>query len=58
MYEKIAWNSFYKTGNIESFLEYRKLNEINNMQSLRMEKGDVFSEFNKIERDNNKRDNI
>ena len=58
MYEKIAWNNFYKTGNIESFLEYRKLNEINNMQSLQMEKGDVFSEFNKIEGDSNKRDNI
>ena len=25
MYEKIAWNNFCKTGNIESFMEYRKL---------------------------------
>lgn len=25
MYEKIAWNNFLKTGNIESFLEYRKI---------------------------------
>lgn len=58
MYEKIAWNNFYKTGNIESFLEYRKINEINNMQNLQIEKGDVFSEFNKVEGDSNKRDNI
>lgn len=34
MYEKIAWNNFLKTGNIESFLEYRRIldlkNKINN----------------------------
>jgi hypothetical protein len=25
MYENIAWNNFLKTGNIESFLEYKRI---------------------------------
>lgn len=25
MYEKIAWNNFVRTGNIESFLEYKRI---------------------------------
>lgn len=29
MYEKIAWNNFCKTGNLESFLEYKKIMQIN-----------------------------
>lgn len=59
MYEKIAWNNFCKTGNIESFIEYRKLIEItNNMQNELMEKGDVFSELDKVKSSSNKRDNI
>lgn len=28
MYEKIAWDNFYKTGNVESFLEYKRLNRL------------------------------
>ncbi len=58
MYEKIAWDNFCKTGDIESFLEYKKINEINCMQKLQIEKGDSFSEFNKIEGNNNKGNNI
>lgn len=30
MYEKLAWNNFLKTGNVESFLEYKRLLETNN----------------------------
>ena len=30
MYEKLAWDNFLKTGNIESFLEYRKIAALNN----------------------------
>lgn len=29
MYEKIAWNNFIKTGDVQSFLEYRRLVEMN-----------------------------
>lgn len=34
MYEKLAWNNFLKTGNVESFLEYKRLVEVNNNLSL------------------------
>jgi hypothetical protein len=30
MYENIAWNNFLKTGNIESFLEYKKIVDLKN----------------------------
>lgn len=29
MYEDLAWNNFLKTGDIESFLEYKRLMKIN-----------------------------
>lgn len=29
MYENLAWNNFIKTGDIESFLEYKRINEVN-----------------------------
>ena len=60
MYEKIAWNNFCKTGNIESFLEYRKLmglnandeilDKIENIENI----GDILSGFDKSEGDSNK----
>ena len=28
MYENIAWENFITTGNIDSFLEYKKIKEI------------------------------
>lgn len=34
MYEKLAWNNFLKTGNVESFLEYKRLVEANNNLSI------------------------
>lgn len=30
MYEDIAWNNFLKTGNMESFLEYKRIIDIKN----------------------------
>lgn len=30
MYENIAWNNFLKTGNIESFLEYKRIIDLKN----------------------------
>lgn len=35
MYEKIAWNNFLKTGNIESFLEYRRILDLKDKISSR-----------------------
>jgi len=34
MYENIAWNNFLKTGNIESFLEYRKIIDLKNKKQI------------------------
>ena len=52
MYEKLAWDNFCKTGDIESFLEYKKITEIknNNLDLSNIdieEKGEYFSEFDK-----------
>lgn len=32
MYEELAWENFLKTGDIESFLEYKKIKELNKNQ--------------------------
>lgn len=54
MYEKIAWDNFYKTGDVESFLEYKKIKEINceNM------KGEEISESRKGDWDSYKGDSV
>ena len=40
MYENIAWENFIKTGNVESFMEYKKIKEIkNNLNSNNDVKG-------------------
>ena len=54
MYEEIAWNNFCKTGSLESFLEYRKINELNNinMEFIKNE-GIIIDELNKSKRNSN-----
>ena len=54
MYEEIAWNNFCKTGNLESFLEYKKINELNsrNIEMVKNE-GIIVDELNKSKRDSN-----
>lgn len=50
MYEKIAWNNFCKTGNLESFVEYKLLcNELGLGDKL---------ETDKSEGNNNKGDQL
>lgn len=51
MYEKIAWENFYKTGNVESFIEYKLL-------SNELKIGENSIETNKSEGNNNKGDTI
>ncbi len=58
MYEKIAWDNFVKTGDIESFLEYKKIMEIYNFKEVLEEKGEVFGGLNKGKSDSNKGSNI
>lgn len=54
MYEEIAWNNFCKTGSLESFLEYKKINELNNRNMEFIEnEGIIIDELNKSKRDSN-----
>ena len=54
MYEDLAWNNFCKTGNIESFLEYKKLSEMNNKNIEILEnEGIILDELNKGKRNSN-----
>ncbi|MDO4282585.1 MAG: hypothetical protein Q4D02_03030 [Clostridia bacterium] len=53
MYEELAWNNFIKTGDIESFLEYKKLMEINGF--MIDDKGVQFNEANKNKGNSDKR---
>lgn len=51
MDEKNAWENFYKTGSIESYLEYKSLKN-----SLKVGENNI--EANKSEGDNNKRNSL
>lgn len=62
MYEKLAWNNFEKTGDIESFLEYRRLmetnlnisNNIENINSkIRQNIGELLNEIDKSKSNSN-----
>lgn len=54
MYEEIAWENFCKTGSLESFLEYKKINELNNRSIEMVEnEGIIINELNKSKRDSN-----
>ena len=54
MYEDLAWNNFCKTGNIESFLEYKKLSEINNKDIEILEnEGIILDELDKSKGNSN-----
>lgn len=54
MYENLAWNNFIKTGDIESFIEYKKLIEINNF--IIENKGVRFDETYEDKGNSDKRD--
>ena len=57
MYEKLAWNNFEKTGDIESFLEYRKFMEVNeelNIDNKIMQNiGELLNEIDKSKGNSN-----
>lgn len=55
MFENLAWNNFLKTGNIETYIEYKKMKEINENN---LDVGDNYSELDKSEGDSNKRNNL
>ena len=58
-FKNLAWSNFYKTGDIQSFLEYRKLNEFNgiennNTQQLMQNLEVMINEIDKGEGNSNK----
>lgn len=54
MYEDLAWNNFCKTGSLESFLEYKKLSEMNNKNiEILKNEGIILDELNKDKGDSN-----
>ena len=58
-FKNLAWNNFYKTGDIHSFLEYRRLNdingiEINNTQQIMQNLEVMINEIDKGEGNSNK----
>ena len=54
MYEEIAWENFCRTGNLESFLEYKKINELNNINIEIVEnEGIIIDELNQSKRNSN-----
>ena len=59
-FKNIAWNNFCKTGDIQSFLEYKKLGnflpqEYNNTQQIMQNLEVMINEIDKGEGDSNKR---
>ncbi len=59
MYKKLAWSSFCQTGDVESFLEYKKISELESTSDiLENMKGDNISELNKSEGNSNKGNTI
>ncbi len=57
MYKNIAWNNFCKTGNINSFMEYKKLQEISENMKLE-DLGETLNEASESEGNSNKGDTI
>lgn len=55
-FEELAWNNFYKTGDIQSYLEYKKFNEnkfgdeiipISSTEQIMQNLGVMINEINK-----------
>ncbi|MDD3303605.1 MAG: hypothetical protein PHP54_01660 [Clostridia bacterium] len=58
MYEKIAWENFLKTGDIESYLEYRKFMSLNGDLNVEKNEGDFLNEFNESKGNSDKRNSL
>lgn len=56
MYKNFAWNQFIKTGNLETYMEYKKIEALGNM--IDEKKGEIIDETYQGERDSNKRSSI
>lgn len=55
MYKNFAWNQFMKTGNLETYIEYKRIEALSNIEE---KKGEVISETYQGQRNSNKGSNI
>lgn len=53
MYEDLAWKQFVLTGNVETFIEYKKL-----INQIYEKKGDITNETYQSQRNRDKRSSI
>ena len=58
MYEKIAWETFLKTGNINSYLEYKKFTSLDANINVQENEGDFFHGFNQGKGNSYKRNSL
>ena len=49
MIKNIAWNMFKNTGNIDTFLEFKQIKDIENRNSNGMLNNDISSTIQKVE---------
>lgn len=57
MYKDLAWNQFMKTGNIETYMEYKKIEALRDMIDDN-KKGGITDETYQSERNSNKRSSL
>lgn len=57
MYENFAWEQFLITGNIETFIEYKKLMALNS-NDVYEKKGDIVNEACQSKGDSNTRSSV
>lgn len=58
MYEKIAWETFLKTGNIDSYLEYKSFMSLDGNIDIQESEGDFLNGINKNQRNSYKRNSL
>jgi hypothetical protein len=58
MYEKIAWETFLKTGNINSYLEYKKFVSLDANINVQENEGDFLDGFNQGKGNSYKRNSL
>ena len=49
MIKNIAWNMFKNTGNIDTFLEFKQIKDIEDINSGRVINNDIASTIQKVE---------
>ena len=56
MYKNFAWENFMKTGNLETYIEYRKIADLD--RGINEKKGEIVDETYQSEGDSNKRSSL